>query len=77
MMAFVFAATALVAASAGLFSLLSQGVARRRREFGIRSALGATAAAIRRLVWRDGLVVAGLGLALGADGAAHEALRGR
>jgi putative ABC transport system permease protein len=64
-LAFVFAATALVAASAGLFSLLSHGVVRRRREFGIRSALGANASAIRRLVWRDGLTVSILGLGLG------------
>lgn len=64
-LAFVFAATALVAASAGLFSLLSHGVARRRREFGIRSALGASPSAIRRLVWRDGLTVSLIGLGLG------------
>jgi predicted permease len=64
-LASVFAATALVAASAGLFSLLSHGVARRRREFGIRSALGASSSAIRRLVWRDGLTVSLIGLGLG------------
>jgi predicted permease len=64
-LAFVFAATALVAASGGLFCLLSHGVARRRREFGIRSALGASSSAIRRLVWRDGLTVLLIGLGLG------------
>jgi predicted permease len=62
----VFAVTALLAASAGLFSLLSQAVSRRRREFGIRSALGASSRAIRRLVWRDAVTVMGIGIGLGA-----------
>lgn len=67
-LAFVFALTALVAAGAGLFSLLSYAVARRRREFGIRSALGASAASLRSLVWRDGLSVVGAGIVLGILG---------
>ncbi|MEX2273148.1 MAG: ABC transporter permease [Vicinamibacterales bacterium] len=61
-----FAVTALIAAAAGLFSLFSQNVTRRRREFGIRTALGATPVHVRRLVWRDGLAVMLVGLALGA-----------
>jgi len=61
-----FAITALVAAAAGLFSLLSQVVARRRREFGIRTALGASADDIRRLIARDGAAIAATGTALGA-----------
>jgi predicted permease len=69
-LALVFAVTALLASSAGLFSLLSQTVARRRREFGIRAALGATPADVRRLVWREGLMVAFAGTALGWLGGA-------
>ena len=61
-----FAAIALVAAGAGLFSVLSYAVGRRRREFGIRTALGASPAAIRRAVFRDGLIVTVAGVALGA-----------
>jgi predicted permease len=61
-----FAVTALIAAAAGLFSLFSQSVAYRRREFGIRTALGATPLHVRRLVWSEGLTVTLLGIALGA-----------
>jgi predicted permease len=60
-----FALIAVVAAAGGLFSVLSYAVSRRRREFGIRTALGASPAAIRRLVLRDGAGVAALGVGLG------------
>jgi putative ABC transport system permease protein len=56
----------LAAAAGGLFSVLSYAVGRRRREFGIRIALGARASQIRRLVVGDGLIVAAIGLTLGA-----------
>jgi putative ABC transport system permease protein len=61
-----FAAVALLAAAGGLFSVLSYAVGRRRREFGIRAALGAAPAQLRRVVIRDGLAVALAGLTLGA-----------
>ena len=64
-LALIFAVTALVASAAGIFSLLSHSVARRRREFGIRVALGAPAAAVRSLVWREALSVILPGLAIG------------
>ena len=64
-LAFAFAAIALIAAAGGLFSVLSYAVGRRRREFGIRTALGATPAQIRRVVLQDGLQVAVVGIALG------------
>lgn len=64
-LAFAFAATALVAAASGLFSLLSYSVTRRRREFGIRSALGASPSDVRSLVWRDGLTVTVTGIGIG------------
>ncbi len=60
-----FAAIAVIAAAGGLFSVLSYAVSRRRREFGIRAALGASRSQIRRSVLRDGVVTAGTGLALG------------
>ncbi len=56
-MGFAFAAVAIVAAASGLFTVLSYGVSRRRREFGIRTALGSSPAQIRGLVLRDGLTV--------------------
>jgi len=41
-------------------------VQERRREFGIRSALGATPRAIAGVVYREGAIVGTVGLALGA-----------
>jgi predicted permease len=64
-----FAAIAVLAAAGGLFSVLSYAVGRRRREFGIRTALGASRAQIGRLVMRDGMTVALAGIALGAGAA--------
>lgn len=66
MLGLAFAIVSLVAAGGGLFSVLSYAVGRRRREFGIRVAMGAQASEIRRLVLGDGLSVAAAGLALGA-----------
>jgi ABC-type antimicrobial peptide transport system permease subunit len=62
----VFATPAIATSAAGLFSVLSYAVGRRRREFGIRTALGASPRQIRRLVVREGLVIAAVGVAVGA-----------
>jgi ABC-type antimicrobial peptide transport system permease subunit len=61
-----FSLIALLAAAAGLFSVLSYAVGRRRREFGIRVALGCSPATIRRLVMRDGLTIALAGGTIGS-----------
>lgn len=63
---FAFAGVAVVAAAGGLFSVLSYAVGRRKREFGIRAALGASPDHIRRVVLRDGFVVAVSGVAIGS-----------
>ncbi|GMV20153.1 MAG: hypothetical protein AMXMBFR57_01020 [Acidimicrobiia bacterium] len=60
-----FAGLALFATAVGLFGIMSQAVARRRREFGIRAAVGAEPQQLRRLVLRDALRICALGLALG------------
>jgi putative ABC transport system permease protein len=65
-LAATFAAIAVIGAAGGLFSVLSYAVSRRRREFGIRTALGASRHQIRRVVLRDGVVITGGGLVLGA-----------
>jgi hypothetical protein len=65
----VFAVVALLTAAGGLFSMMTRAVDRRRREFGIRAALGATPAQLRRLALREGLVLVAAGLAFGAAGA--------
>jgi putative ABC transport system permease protein len=56
---------ALVLALAGLYGVLSHVVARRRREIGVRLALGATRAIILRDVIRDGLGPVVLGVMVG------------
>ena len=55
-----------VTAAGGLYSLLSHAVGRRRREFGIRWALGGSARAIGALVLRDAIVTTVIGLAIGS-----------
>ncbi|MFY1826003.1 ABC transporter permease [Myxococcus fulvus] len=61
-----FGAVALLLSVAGLGAVVSYAVAQRTREFGIRFALGATAEDVLRLVLRQAVVLAGLGVALGA-----------
>ena len=60
-----FAGVAVLAAAGGLFSVLSYAVRRRRREFGVRAAMGASPRQLQRLVLREGLAVALLGITLG------------
>ncbi len=60
-----FAATALVLAIIGIYGMLSYGVAQRRKEFGIRLALGAERSDLLGMVLRRGLALAMAGIALG------------
>ncbi|MEX2272333.1 MAG: ABC transporter permease [Vicinamibacterales bacterium] len=64
-----FAMFGLLVCTAGLFSVLSLAVARRRREFGIRLAIGAHPAHLSRLVARQTLLTLAAGLAIGCAGA--------
>jgi putative ABC transport system permease protein len=61
----VFAVATLVMAGVGLYGVVSQAVAGRRREFGIRLALGASRADIYRLVLRRGLQLVAVGALIG------------
>ncbi len=57
---------ALVLAATGLYGLVAYGVSRRVKEFGIRVALGAARRDVVWLVQRRGLILAVVGIALGA-----------
>jgi ABC-type antimicrobial peptide transport system permease subunit len=59
------AAVVLILACTGLYATLSYSVGQRRRELGIRAAIGATASDILRLVVLEGAYLAFIGVAFG------------
>jgi putative ABC transport system permease protein len=61
----LFAAIALVMAAVGVFGVMSYAVLLRSREMGIRLALGARPASVRRMILANGLAQAGTGTAIG------------
>lgn len=64
-----FAALALALAMIGLYGLISYSVLRRTREIGIRLALGARRENVLRLILRQGVVAALMGVSIGLAGA--------
>ena len=61
----IVSALALFLGALGLYGVLSCAVAERTREIGVRMALGATAAAVRRMVVAQGARVVAAGIAIG------------
>jgi putative ABC transport system permease protein len=64
----LFAAAALLAAAVGVYGVVSQTVAQRTNEIGIRMALGASSGSLWRMVLRQGLTPVGAGLVVGLAG---------
>jgi predicted permease len=65
----IFGGLALVLAAAGIFAVMAQLVALRSMEIGVRMTLGAQPSRVMRLILREGLVQAALGLAIGLSAA--------
>ena len=61
----VFAGMALLLAAAGIYGVIAYTVTQRTHELGIRAALGATAGSLQGLVFRGGMKLALIGLAIG------------
>jgi putative ABC transport system permease protein len=61
----VFAITALLLAVAGIYGVMSYSVTQRRKEIGVRIALGATPGQVFRIILGQGLATTATGLAIG------------
>jgi putative ABC transport system permease protein len=61
----IFAAIALLLASIGLYTVIAHAVSQRTQEIGVRMAMGATARDILQIVFQQGMLPLGIGLAIG------------
>ncbi|HTX37690.1 MAG TPA: ABC transporter permease [Bryobacteraceae bacterium] len=64
-----FALLALILSAIGIYGLIAQNTAQRTSEIGIRMALGANPGDVLRMVIRQGISIASVGIALGIAGA--------
>jgi putative ABC transport system permease protein len=65
----LFASVAAILAVVGIYGVVSNGVALRTREIGVRLALGAAPSRVMRMVLREAAAVAAVGIGTGLTGA--------
>jgi len=65
----LFAGLALILATVGIYGVMAYSVTQRSHEIGVRMALGARTSQVLKLILKDGMVLALLGVAIGLAGA--------
>ena len=60
----------MILAAVGLYGVIAYSVSRRSHEIGLRMALGAETGEVLKMVIRQGMVIAAIGVALGLAGGA-------
>jgi ABC-type antimicrobial peptide transport system permease subunit len=65
----VFGGSALLLSAIGIYGLMAYSVEQRTQEIGIRIALGAEVGAVRRMIVKQGMVLAAIGIVVGVAGA--------
>ena len=65
----VFGGSALLLSAIGIYGLMAYSVEQRTQEIGIRIALGAEVGAVRRMIVKQGMILAAIGIVIGVAGA--------